>query len=946
MAFDREKTLHVAQKYIEKRKYDRAIGEYQKVVQHDPNDARTLLRIGDLQSRLGSYAEAIASYDRVARFYAGRGFSLKAIAVFKQIGEMLERHAPHLTDQYSHVPPKLAQIYAELGLVNDALATYEGAVRRLQSAGRERDVVDIFRKMVALDASNPLPYLRLAEALCRLGRLDEAIEHFWSAAQLLTQAQRAEDALKVIERILHFRQDVRVCRVAAELYLARGTREAGLLALSRLQACFDADPKDLETLILLARAFEILGQSSKSIEVYKEMVRIATDAGEEELRRRYLSHLLRVAPNDAQVLLFAQAPTSPAPERVPSSVPESGPESLQLDDIEFLDDDALDDAEELATAVTSGLSERAHAKRPEAPARQPASNLEESPAALLEQALLDAEAFRGLGLYDKALDVLQSRLRRGPDCAALRCAFGQVLCDSGQEASAIRHLVRGAELHVEEGSTPVAVAALQHVLSLDPAHAGAQELLSQLEAPVELKSSAVLHQTGEHEAFELRARVVPSEPPGTAGRAPLPSYSLEYDELEYDDAQPLDSEIPEPIESTDLDAVTEIPPAKSLRGGAPPPSSAQAEAPLPQFTLEELNVSPSPPSVGVPSTPAASVRGGQMMESVAPVSAPVASAVAISAPPPSRGVLPAPAPEEVLPGSPPPSRNASGSEAPSLFPETESVARRESIRAALDEVEFFSSRGLYQDAAMILKDRLEQYPGERGLTEALISLQDRLSSDSLAPGRISVGPATLVQSDPTPQTIENTAVVGTRFTTDGSSGGGAVLDVEDDMDLVASLEQPAGVEIDVDEVFAKFKQGVKAQISDSDSATHYDLGVAYKEMGLLSDAAHEFELASRDPKLECNSLAMMGMMYRGSGDLNLAAEAYVRGLNAGQKTVSQEVSLYYELGCIYQDKQDPEEAVYYFQRITRRVPNYRDVAVRLAEVEAALPPSSPPPAGG
>ena len=42
----------------------RAIAEYQRIVQDDPNDARTLLKIGDLQARLQAYPEAIATYDR------------------------------------------------------------------------------------------------------------------------------------------------------------------------------------------------------------------------------------------------------------------------------------------------------------------------------------------------------------------------------------------------------------------------------------------------------------------------------------------------------------------------------------------------------------------------------------------------------------------------------------------------------------------------------------------------------------------------------------------------------------------------------------------------------------------------------------------------------------------------------------------------------------------
>jgi hypothetical protein len=62
----------------------------------------------------------------------------------------------------------------------------------------------------------------------------------------------------------------------------------------------------------------------------------------------------------------------------------------------------------------------------------------------------------------------------------------------------------------------------------------------------------------------------------------------------------------------------------------------------------------------------------------------------------------------------------------------------------------------------------------------------------------------------------------------------------------------------------------------------------------------------------------------------------VRGLSAQHKTVAQEVSLYYDLGIVYEMKNDADEAIYYFQRITRRDPTYRDVSQRLA---ALLPRS-------
>ncbi|MBM4361906.1 MAG: tetratricopeptide repeat protein, partial [Deltaproteobacteria bacterium] len=161
----------------------------------------------------------------------------------------------------------------------------------------------------------------------------------------------------------------------------------------------------------------------------------------------------------------------------------------------------------------------------------------------------------------------------------------------------------------------------------------------------------------------------------------------------------------------------------------------------------------------------------------------------------------------------------------------------------------------------------------------------------------------------------------------------------DALDALDALDSPATTvprsqlgqteQVDVDQVFAKFKEGVRAQVSDSDSSTHYDLGVAYKEMGLLPDAISEFTLAARDPARECTCYAMVGMIHLERGDLERAAEAYVRGLAAPRKNVDQEMSLYYDLGTVYEMKGATDEAVYYFQKISRRDPGYRDVKERL-----------------
>jgi tetratricopeptide (TPR) repeat protein len=882
LAFDREKTLQLAQKYIEKRKYDRAILEYQKVVEHEPNDARTLLRIGDLQARLGAYAEAIATYDRVALYYAGRGFSLKAVAVLKQIGELIERHAPQLADQYGHVAPKLAQIYADLGLTNDALATYDAVARRLQNRNRDRDAIEIVRRMVALDRNNPLPYLRLAEALCRVSHVDEAVEHFWSAAQLLTQQGRPDDSLKVLERILHFRQDVRVARVAAELYLAKATREAGLSALSRLQLCFEADPRDLDTLTLLAQAFDVIGQPSKGVEVYKEMVRIAGETGRKDLYQRYLQHLLTVAPRDEQVraLVAQQGPKvseRPQPAASRSSIP---PESLTEDDLEFIDDEP--------SITTAQQASARPAQQASAPPAQRGARPEPPPGAEARaRALAEADALRARKQHAKAAATLRTALAAAPQALELRAALQQILLDLGDKHGAVEQMLAVAQYYAERGALPAAEAELYHVLELVPEHPAAVALLEQVEAlaqgrrlsaPAGLRPGAT-----EHEAFELKRVSSPAPASVDADEEPLPAYELEDDEIIT--VLPTNAPAPRPA----LVPAPAAPTEASAR-----PQARVSDEPLPQYSLDSgLHVAPDAVAA----------------DSGANASAP---------------------PMSVAPNSSEPLQSE------------RSQRQRESVRAALDEAQFFTSRGLYQDASIVLRDRLSQYPGDPALIEALRELEPKLDAESgtrdverLRDGaepRPDFGDeeATARSALPTPEALGKELRV--QFSTEGKTEARNIIDADAALDLVESLEEPKQEQIDVDEVFAKFKQGVKAQVSDNDSATHYDLGVAYKEMGLVADAIRELEVAARDPKRECNCQAMIGMIHRERDELDRAAEAYVRGLSAPHKTVAQEISLYYELGSIYEQKEDVDEAIYYYQRITRRDPTYRDVSQRLASL--------------
>lgn len=167
----------------------------------------------------------------------------------------------------------------------------------------------------------------------------------------------------------------------------------------------------------------------------------------------------------------------------------------------------------------------------------------------------------------------------------------------------------------------------------------------------------------------------------------------------------------------------------------------------------------------------------------------------------------------------------------------------------------------------------------------------------------------------------------------------ASLDALDDLDEPATSPSMASPdqEIDVDQVFAKFKEGVKAVVDDSDAATHHDLGLAYKEMGLQVDAIAEFELAARDPSRTCMCLAMIGMIYRDLGDTKKSRDAFQKALKAEQKTREQELGIQYDIALLYQSEGAKHDYVRTLKAIAKMDPNYRDVGARIRALGEAVP---------
>ena len=88
--------------------------------------------------------------------------------------------------------------------------------------------------------------------------------------------------------------------------------------------------------------------------------------------------------------------------------------------------------------------------------------------------------------------------------------------------------------------------------------------------------------------------------------------------------------------------------------------------------------------------------------------------------------------------------------------------------------------------------------------------------------------------------------------------------LEEDDDDASGSDRAAGtvrstVEEGFESVFADFKQGVSAALSEDDYETRYDLGIAYREMELYEDAIGEFKLCLESESRKVDSLYMMGL---------------------------------------------------------------------------------------
>jgi tetratricopeptide (TPR) repeat protein len=174
--------------------------------------------------------------------------------------------------------------------------------------------------------------------------------------------------------------------------------------------------------------------------------------------------------------------------------------------------------------------------------------------------------------------------------------------------------------------------------------------------------------------------------------------------------------------------------------------------------------------------------------------------------------------------------------------------------------------------------------------------------------------------------------------TDGKSGDDYVdlgrLVAEGEAPRVAeprmtARTRPTGdEEADLQAVIEAFRQGVETNIEEGDYESHYDLGVAFRQMGLLDEAVREFQLAARGSDHRERAFELMGLCFMEKGMASVAVNCFRRGIE-GERNPHEALGLHYHLARSLEELGQHEAAREEYERVVALDVRFLDASERL-----------------
>lgn len=221
------------------------------------------------------------------------------------------------------------------------------------------------------------------------------------------------------------------------------------------------------------------------------------------------------------------------------------------------------------------------------------------------------------------------------------------------------------------------------------------------------------------------------------------------------------------------------------------------------------------------------------------------------------------------------------------------------LSADLEEADFYIQQGLYKEAEKLCTDILSYAPDseecQQKLNVILGHLKEEEHEDSVIVPSVDV-----------------------EFSVDES---------EED-DFLSAFDEGGQEKV--------FRTDVDEQIAADDMESHYNLGIAYREMGLLDDAVSEFCKAEKDPSRYVDCQTLKGLCYVDKGDYANAELMFQQALDSQHLEDEQRLSLSFELAALYELSERYEEALSSYRVVMSQDDSYRDVKEKVAALQEKL----------
>jgi tetratricopeptide (TPR) repeat protein len=136
------------------------------------------------------------------------------------------------------------------------------------------------------------------------------------------------------------------------------------------------------------------------------------------------------------------------------------------------------------------------------------------------------------------------------------------------------------------------------------------------------------------------------------------------------------------------------------------------------------------------------------------------------------------------------------------------------------------------------------------------------------------------------------------------------------------------------EILEQFKRGIDENLESDDYQSHYDLGVAFKEMGLLDEAIAEFQKALRASEGRLRTSEALGVAFFEKGQYAVCESVLKRAVQGLEGSDEAKIGLLYWLGRASEALGKRADAIASYERAVAVDIRFMDLSERMHKLTA------------